>query len=68
MSLPMMVRRRIQNLTRRRRCARRRGGDRRRPETQIRRKSGGVRSDGLFDDFRARYSGLFAIARDLDVF
>jgi ribonuclease BN (tRNA processing enzyme) len=25
-------------------------------------------SDGLFDDLRSRYSGLFAIARDLDVF
>jgi hypothetical protein len=24
--------------------------------------------DGLFDDLRSRYSGLFAIARDLDVF
>ena len=28
--------------------------------------SGGL--DGLFDDLRSRYSGLFAIARDLDVF
>lgn len=29
---------------------------------------GGVGTDGLFDDMRARYSGHFAIARDLDVF
>jgi hypothetical protein len=25
-------------------------------------------ADRLFDDLRSRYSGLFAIARDLDVF
>jgi ribonuclease BN (tRNA processing enzyme) len=29
---------------------------------------GGAAVDGLFDDLRSRYSGLFAIARDLDVF
>ena len=29
---------------------------------------GGTAVDGLFDDLRSRYSGLFAIARDLDVF
>ena len=29
---------------------------------------GGAGTDGLFDDMRARYSGHFAIARDLDVF
>jgi len=29
---------------------------------------GGATVDGLFDDLRSRYSGLFAIARDLDVF
>ena len=29
---------------------------------------GGVGTDGLFDDMRARYFGHFAIARDLDVF
>jgi hypothetical protein len=29
---------------------------------------GGVGTDGLFDDMRARYSGHLAIARDLDVF
>ena len=29
---------------------------------------GGVGPDGLFDDMRVRYSGLFAIARDMDVF
>jgi hypothetical protein len=29
---------------------------------------GGVGTDGLFNDMRARYSGHFAIARDLDVF
>jgi ribonuclease BN (tRNA processing enzyme) len=29
---------------------------------------GSAAVDGLFDDIRSRYSGLFAIARDLDVF
>jgi hypothetical protein len=29
---------------------------------------GGVGTDGLFNGMRARYSGHFAIARDLDVF
>ena len=29
---------------------------------------GGVGTDGLFDDMRARYSGHVAIARDLAVF
>jgi hypothetical protein len=29
---------------------------------------GGARTDGLFEDMRARYSGHFAVARDLDVF
>ena len=29
---------------------------------------GGMGTDGLFDDMRARYSGHFAIARDLAVF
>ena len=30
--------------------------------------AGSAAMDGLFDDIRSRYSGLFAIARDLDVF
>jgi ribonuclease BN (tRNA processing enzyme) len=29
---------------------------------------GGLGTEGLFDDMRTRYSGLFAVARDLDVF
>jgi ribonuclease BN (tRNA processing enzyme) len=30
--------------------------------------AGGAGTEGVFDDMRARYSGLFAVARDLDVY